>query len=179
MSGSILFVHQGFELYGSDRTFIQSIQATADRWPEARITVLLPGDGALRAALLDIVSDVRVVDLAILRKSDLKGMRLRDTGRFLAKIAEARRMMRNYDVTYINTLVVMDYILAAFLVRQPRIVHVHEIPTGDSVLLGVAHTESRVRSIQFSSDASKIYSSALATLLGRMEWRCGAAGAAA
>ena len=134
MPRSILFVHQGFELYGSDRAFIQSIQAAADRWPGARITVLLPGDGALRTALLDVVSDVRVVDLAILRKSNLKRMRLRDAGRFLEKITEARRMMRNYDVTYINTLVVMDYILAAALVRQPRIVHVHEIPTGVATL---------------------------------------------
>jgi glycosyltransferase involved in cell wall biosynthesis len=135
MPGSILFVHQGFELYGSDRTFIQSIQAAVDRWPDARITVLLPSDGALRTALLDVVTDVRVVDLAILRKSNLKKMRLRDAVRFLEKISEARRMMKTYDLTYINTLVVMDYILAACLVRRPRIVHVHEIPTGVAALV--------------------------------------------
>jgi glycosyltransferase involved in cell wall biosynthesis len=130
MPASILFVHQGYELYGSDRTLIQSIQAAANRWPQARITVLLPCDGPLRTALLSVVSDVRVVDVAILRKSNLKKMRLRDGIGLLRKIAQARRMMRTYDLTYINTVMVMDYILAASLVTAPRIVHVHEIPTG-------------------------------------------------
>lgn len=131
---SILFVHQGYELYGSDRTLIQSVEAAAKRWPEARITVLLPKSGVLQEALIPLTSDVRVEDLAILRKSNLKKMKLRDVGGLLKKILEARRLMRAYDVTYINTVMVMDYILAAAIVTRPRIVHVHEIPTGVSSL---------------------------------------------
>jgi glycosyltransferase involved in cell wall biosynthesis len=91
---------------------------------------LLPCDGALRTALLSVVSDVRVADLAILRKSNLKKMKVRDVIGLLRKIVEARRMMRTYDLTYINTVMVMDYILAASIVMTPRLVHVHEIPTG-------------------------------------------------
>jgi glycosyltransferase involved in cell wall biosynthesis len=132
---AILFVHQGCDLYGSDRTFIQSVESVVRRWPEARITVLLPSDGDLRPALLSIVDDVRIVDLAILRKANLKRLSLRDMRGLIKKILEARRMMRDYDVTYINTLVVMDYILAACLVRRPRIIHVHEIPTMVATLL--------------------------------------------
>jgi len=135
MPSSILFVHQGYELYGSDRTLIQSVQAAASRWPFARITVLLPRDGALRMELLSVVNDVRIVDLAVLRKSNLKNMKLRDVGGFITKLLEARRMMRAYDVTYINTVVIMDYLLAAGTVRRPCIVHVHEIPTGVQALL--------------------------------------------
>jgi len=134
MPSSILFVHQGYELYGSDRTLIQSVRAAACRWPEARITVLLPSDGALRTALLSVVSDVRVVDLAILRRSNLRKMKLRDMGGLIRKIRQARRMMCGYDVTYINTVMVMDYILAACAVSRPRIIHVHEIPTGAAAL---------------------------------------------
>ena len=130
MPASILFVHQGYELYGSDRTLIQSVDAAASRWPEARITVLLPCDGVLRKALFAFADDVRVVDLAILRKSNLRKMKLRDVGGLLKKISEARRMMCAYDVTYINTVMVMDYLVAACFARRPRIVHVHEIPTG-------------------------------------------------
>src|ERR1035437_8102379 len=130
MPSSILFVHQGYELYGSDRALIQSVHAAACRWPEARITVLLPCDGDLRTALLPIVDDVRIVDLAVLRKSNLKRLKLRDVGGFIRRILKARRMVRAYDVTYINTVLVMDYILAAGVVRRPRIVHVHEAPTG-------------------------------------------------
>ena len=130
MPKSILFVHQGYELYGSDRTLVQSVQAAATRWPDVRITVLLPKDGVLRSALQSIVDDVRIVNLAILRKSNLKKMKLRDASGLLKKILEARRMLQTYDLTYINTAVVMDYILAASVVSRPRIVHVHEIPTG-------------------------------------------------
>jgi glycosyltransferase involved in cell wall biosynthesis len=130
MSLSILFVHQGYELYGSDRTLVQSVQAAASRWPEARITVLLPCDGVLRTTLLSIVEDVRIADLGILRRSNLKKMRLRDARGFIGKIRAARRMMRAYDITYINTVAVIDYIFAASVVRRPRIIHVHEIPTG-------------------------------------------------
>jgi glycosyltransferase involved in cell wall biosynthesis len=126
----ILFVHQGYELYGSDRTLIQSVEAVARRWPEAKITILLPSVGDLQSALLSIVDDVRIVNLAILRKASLKSLRLRDIGGFVKRVLEARRMMRAYDVTYINTVLVMDYILAASVVRRPPIIHVHEIPTG-------------------------------------------------
>jgi glycosyltransferase involved in cell wall biosynthesis len=135
MPESILFVHQGFELYGSDRTLVQSVNAAAVRWPNARITVLLPNDGALRSVLQSVVADVRIVNLAILRKSHLKTMKMRDAVGLLKKILEARRTMQTYDMTYINTAVVMDYILAACAVSRPRIVHVHEIPTGPAKAL--------------------------------------------
>jgi len=130
MPKSILFVHQGYELYGSDRTLVQSVQAAATRWPHSRITVLLPSDGVLRSVLQSVVDDVRIVDLAILRKSNLKSMKFRDAAGLLKKIFGARRMMQTYDITYVNTAVVMDYILAAGFVSRPRMVHVHEIPSG-------------------------------------------------
>jgi glycosyltransferase involved in cell wall biosynthesis len=130
MTLSILFVHQGYELYGSDRMLLQSVQAVALRWPEARITVLLPRDGALRAALLPFVADIRIIDLAILRKSNLKKMRLGDIKGLIGRVRAARRSMLTCDVTYINTVMVMDYVLAACVVRRPRVIHVHELPTG-------------------------------------------------
>jgi glycosyltransferase involved in cell wall biosynthesis len=155
MPSSILFVHQGYELYGSDRTLIQSVQAAAHRWPEARITVLLPCDGALRKALLPVVDDVRIVDLAVLRKSNFKKMKLRDVAGFIRKILEARRMMRAYDVTYINTVVIMDYMFAAGVTRQPCIVHVHEIPNGLAALFfSVMLTLGRA-SLIFNSHATQ------------------------
>jgi glycosyltransferase involved in cell wall biosynthesis len=152
---SILFVHQGFDLYGSDRTLIQSVQAAKARWPEARITVLLPGDGALRPALEAVVIDVRVEDLGILRKSDLKRMKLGGPGSFIRKILKARQMIRSHDITYINTVIVMDYILAAGLTRRPRVVHAHEIPTGIArIFFSAVLTFSRAFLI-FNSDATR------------------------
>ncbi|HEY1804420.1 MAG TPA: glycosyltransferase [Terracidiphilus sp.] len=109
---------------------IQSVIAAARRWPKARITVLLPSDGPLRSELLPFVADVRVTNLGILRKSNLKKMRLRDAAKFLRKVMEARRVMQDYELIYINTAMVMDFILAACTVSKPRVIHVHEIPTG-------------------------------------------------
>ena len=141
---SILFVHQGHELYGSDRTLLQSVQGAALRWPEARITVVLPRDGALRTALLPFVAEVRITELAILRRGDMKKIKLGDIRGLMGRILRARRMMQSNDLTYINTVVVMDYIMAASMVRQPKVIHVHEIPTGlaaivFSVLLVLSH----------------------------------------
>jgi hypothetical protein len=81
------------------------------------------------------VHDVRIEDLAVLRKSNLAKMRARDVAGFLRKILAARKRMKRYDLIYINTILVMDYIVAASLVRCPRIIHVHEIPTGGAALL--------------------------------------------
>ena len=35
----IICVHQGYELYGSDRCFIESVAAMRAAWPEAEIEV--------------------------------------------------------------------------------------------------------------------------------------------
>lgn len=152
---TILFVHQGYELYGSDRTLIQSIEAVARRWPDARITVFLPADGDLRPALLSIVDDVRIVDLAILRKANLKSLRLSGVRGFIKQVLEARRTMRAFDVTYINTVLVMDYILAARMVRRPCIIHVHEIPTGVPALLFSALVMLSRALVVFNSKATR------------------------
>jgi hypothetical protein len=62
MPSSILFVHQGSDLYGADRTLIQSVGATASRWPEARLTVLLPRDGGLpKMTESDMMHDVELL----------------------------------------------------------------------------------------------------------------------
>jgi glycosyltransferase involved in cell wall biosynthesis len=155
MQKSILFVHQGYELYGSDRTLVQSVQAAVSQWPDAEITVLIPQDGPLRRALQTEVRDVRVVELAILRKSDLKTITPARLFRAILKVATARRMMMRYDVTYINTTVVLDYILAACLASRPRVVHVHEIPTGAARLFFIALLSLSRALLIFNSEATR------------------------
>jgi glycosyltransferase involved in cell wall biosynthesis len=84
--------------------------------------------------LLSVVDDVRIVQLAILRKASLKSLKLKDIDTFIKRFVEARRMMCSYDITYINTILVFDYALASSIVRRPRIMHAHEIPTGAAKL---------------------------------------------
>jgi glycosyltransferase involved in cell wall biosynthesis len=152
---SILFVHQGYDLYGSDRMLIQSVDAVARRWPEAKITVLLPSAGDLQPALLSIVHDVRIVNLAILRKASLNKIRLRDIGEFIKRVWEARRLIRAYDVTYVNTILVMDYVIAASTVRSSRIIHVHEIPSRLAALFFSSMAILSRALIIFNSEATR------------------------
>jgi glycosyltransferase involved in cell wall biosynthesis len=127
----------------------------ARRFPEAKITVLLPSTGELETALLSVVDDVRVVNLAILRRASFSRIRLRDIGGFIKRVSEARRLMLTYDVTYINTVLVMDYIVAASMVRSPRIIHVHEIPSGTAALFFSSLAALSRALIVFNSEATR------------------------
>lgn len=126
---SFLCVHPNQELYGSDRVFLQTLRALRKQWPAARITVLLPGDGPLMKEAKEIVSDVRIEDLFVLRRSRLKSL-WRELPYLFSRLLKARRWMKQYDATYISTVVVLDFLLASRLVRDRTMIHVHELPTG-------------------------------------------------
>ncbi|HEX7857250.1 MAG TPA: glycosyltransferase family 4 protein [Sphingobium sp.] len=127
---SFLCVHPHCELYGSDRTFLQSVRALKVRWPRAKITVLLTGKGPLYEAMREIVEDVRIDDMFVLRRSHFGPKLIFQLPRLASRIWKARRTMARYDVTYLNTVVVLDYMLASRLRRRPVLIHVHELPTG-------------------------------------------------
>ncbi|MCJ2086881.1 glycosyltransferase family 4 protein [Methylobacterium sp. E-005] len=126
----ITCVHQGFELYGSDRCFIESVRTLRAAHPTARIDVILPRQGPIVAALEPFASRVLIEPLWILRR---KGLARRLTVELMAlpiAILRALRRIRASDLVYINTTVVADYLLAARLIAGRSIVHVHEIPEG-------------------------------------------------
>lgn len=133
-SPSFLCVHASQELYGSDRVFLQTLSALRAQWPDARITALLPGDGPLVQAAKKITGDVRIDDLFVLRRSRLKSLP-RELPSLASRLFKARSWMEQYDVTYISTIVVLDFILASRLTRSPVIIHVHELPTGAARLI--------------------------------------------
>ncbi|SEG61324.1 Glycosyltransferase involved in cell wall bisynthesis [Methylobacterium sp. 190mf] len=126
----ITCVHQGFELYGSDRCFIETVRTIRAAHPGARIDVVLPRRGPIVAALEPFASEIVIAPLWILRRKNLA--RLVTLGLMALPIAMIRawRRIRASDLVYINTTVVADYLLAARLVPGRSIVHVHEIPEG-------------------------------------------------
>lgn len=126
---AILFVHPNCEFYGSDRVFIQAIRAVRARWPRARITIILPGEGPLADALRAMEPDVQTEALSVPRRAKLAGM-AGMLARLPGRVRAARRRMAGYDLTYINTLVLLDYLIASRFGRGARLIHVHEIPTG-------------------------------------------------
>jgi glycosyltransferase involved in cell wall biosynthesis len=122
-------VHQGFELYGSDRVFIRSLRALRAAWPEADIKVILPARGPLSDLLQGEGFEVELHDLWVLRRS--LGLAL--IARMLllpAAMLRAWRAARGADLVYISTTVILDYLLVARALGPGVIVHAHELPTG-------------------------------------------------
>lgn len=125
---SFLCIHPHGEMYGSDRTFLQAVEGLRALRPDARITVIVPIQGLL-ADRLRLVADVRVEPMFALRRAQLASLPSLMI-RLISRVHAARRLMNQHDVTYINTIVALDYILASRLARSPAVIHVHELPTG-------------------------------------------------
>jgi glycosyltransferase involved in cell wall biosynthesis len=126
----IVCVHQGYELYGSDRAFVESVAALRSGWPDAHITVVLSAQGPILAPLRGVASEVVIEPLFILRRAHLPALVLTAPFRLLPALWRAMRRMRGADLVYINTLVIADYLIAARLFRSKVVVHVHEIAEG-------------------------------------------------
>jgi len=130
MSQRILFVHQSAELYGSDRTFEQSIRAYKTTYPNSCINVILPYEGPLIDKIKPYVNKVYIEPLAVLRKANLKSFRLLNVPAFIRSVRKAKKMINAHDLTYINTVVIIDYLIASRLAKRSCLVHVHELPVG-------------------------------------------------
>jgi len=126
----IVCVHQGYELYGSDRAFIDSVGALREAWPQADIEVVLPREGPICGPLRASATRIVVEPLFILRRRGLGRLILSAPFRIMPALWRAARRMRAAELVYVNTIVVLDYLLAARLFRKKSLVHVHEIPEG-------------------------------------------------
>ena len=123
-------IHQGHELYGSDRSFAETVATIRGAFPAAEIDVVLPREGTLVKLLTESASRILIEPVWVLRRRNL--LRLAATcllGLPLATMRAVQRMRRS-DLVYINTSVVMDYILAARFFRSRTLLHIHEIPEG-------------------------------------------------
>jgi glycosyltransferase involved in cell wall biosynthesis len=126
----ITCVHQGFELYGSDRSFIESVRVLRERFPNAVIDIVLPSHGPIVPWLEPYASSILIEPLWILRRRDLPKLMSVGLARLPLAVAKALRRIRRSDVVYVNTSVVADYLLAAALDRRRTLAHIHEIPEG-------------------------------------------------
>ena len=124
----IVCVHQGVELYGSDRSFLLVVEGIRRRWPDARIKVVLPAVGPLNERLAAIVDRVEVRSLDILRLAEPVRTIFKSTVGLPWYVGHALRDLLQADLLYINTVVVADYILAARFCSSRSVIHVHEIP---------------------------------------------------
>jgi glycosyltransferase involved in cell wall biosynthesis len=151
----ITCVHQGYELYGSDRCFIETVRALRAAHPRAQIDVVLPQTGPIVAALQRYASRIVVEPLWILRRKNLARLATLGMMTLPGAVLRALRRIRASDLVYINTSVVADYLLAARLCPGHSIVHVHEIAEGAvlAVLRGLIRWSGA--SVVFNSRATE------------------------
>jgi len=131
---TICCIHQGYELYGSDRLFIQCVAILRRLHPEAAIEIVLPKPGPIVEPLR--MDGVRIVfdDIWVLRKKDIAQKLLFRLPHLIGCIRAARRRIAANDLTYISTSVIADYLLAARASPAACLCHVHESPDGLALL---------------------------------------------
>ena len=127
---SILCIHQGAELYGSDRMFVMSVAALRERYPKAKITIVLPNSGPLIEYLEPVCDEIIYQDQFVLRRVDLGVRFLLRIPQLQKMILQAYRLIRKSDLVYISTILITCFSLASRLVNVPRFVHMHEMPLG-------------------------------------------------
>lgn len=126
----IVCVHQGYELYGSDRCFVESVAALRGAFPKANIEVVLPREGPISAPLAPLADQIVYEPLFVLRRKTLARLALTWPLALPAALWRARRRLVNADLCYINTSVVLDYQIAARFFPGRSLLHIHEITTG-------------------------------------------------
>tara|TARA_R110001583_G_scaffold75791_7_gene208236 strand:+ start:487 stop:1566 length:1080 start_codon:yes stop_codon:yes gene_type:complete len=146
----VLMVHQGVELYGSDRSFISSVKAFYGAG--YNIDVVLPGMGELNSIIGPMANEVYIRPRGYIRKADIKKKPVATIFHLVLEIFNMVNLSRKYDVVYVNTVVCISSIFSLiFLAKRKGFIHVREIPTGISMMI--------FRLILRISGASLIYNS--------------------
>lgn len=148
---AIVMVHQGAELYGSDRSFVSALCALRERHPDAVIDVVLPEPGPIVDHVARYASRIIYNGYGVLRKRELKARPWQTCRRMITAWLEYRRMFRSYQICYVNTVVCVAAIAALRGQAAGAYVHVREIPS--SLALGF------FRALLKISRASLIYNS--------------------
>jgi GT2 family glycosyltransferase/glycosyltransferase involved in cell wall biosynthesis len=123
---SIVMVHPGAELYGSDRVFLESVTALL---PSADVVVALPGSGPLVAELERRGARVVIRRMPVLRKSVLRPAGLlrllRDA---LAGLVPTLALLHRHgvDAVVVNTTILPSWLLLGRLAGRRVVCHVHE-----------------------------------------------------
>ncbi len=151
----IACIHQGWELYGSDRSFAESVAALRTTYPDAEIEVVLPRPGPIVDILQPHATRILFEPLWILRRKSLLRLATIDAPRLPLAVLRALRRLRSFDLVYVNTSVIVDYTLAARISQDRTILHIHEIPEGLALtilgrLIGFSRSE-----LIFNSNATR------------------------
>ena len=156
---NILCIHQGYELYGSDRSFALSVYILRKIYPDAIIDIMIPKDGEIKTLLSPICNNLIINnDLAILRKKEFKNNPFKFLYKIIRGVYMAINNSKKYDVFFVNTIVVLDYIIASRFSRTSNILHVREISTGiQKIIFSKILSFSKMKVIFNSNNTANSY----------------------
>ncbi|MFT4228691.1 MAG: glycosyltransferase family 4 protein [Microbacterium sp.] len=136
---TVLAVHPGAELFGSDRMFAESVEGF--REDGARVFAVLPEEGALASQLRDVGAEILITDTLVLRKALLAPHAwptlIRDAWRGWRNASEVIRRVRP-DVVYVSTITIPLWPLVARHHRVRVVTHVHEAERSGRRIVNVA-----------------------------------------
>ncbi|MGV8830197.1 MAG: glycosyltransferase family 4 protein [Breznakibacter sp.] len=156
----ILIIHQGYELYGSDRMLIHSIEAFRNKYKNSEICLHLPKQGALSSHIrqMNIVDELKICNLGVLRKADFKRLNFSFLYNITFGLIKTIREVKKYDMVYINSIVIIDYLLLSIFFKGKFILHIHEIPTGlAKYFFSFLINNSKAKVIAISSEVKKLF----------------------
>ncbi|WAA66714.1 glycosyltransferase family 4 protein [Microbacterium oxydans] len=139
---TVLLVHPGAELFGSDRMLLESAIGLVETG--ARVVVALPSSGLLVQELVAAGAEVVIVPMLVLRKVLLTPHGLprlfRDTFRGLGAAWRLIGRLRP-DVVYVSTIIIPQWPLVARLRRTRSVSHVHEAEaSGNRLVNGILYS---------------------------------------
>jgi glycosyltransferase involved in cell wall biosynthesis len=133
---TVLLVHPGAELFGSDRMLLESAIGLVESG--ARVVVALPSSGLLVNELRTAGVEVVIVPMLVLRKVLLTPRGLpklfRDTFRGLGAAWRLIGRVRP-DVVYVSTIIIPEWPLVARLRGTRSVSHVHEAEASGNKLV--------------------------------------------
>ena len=140
-------IHQGAELYGSDKIFLLVVDHLSKTHS---VDVILDSEGPLCERLNNTsINSLKCHDLAVLRRVKLSGFTnlLKTTFNVLRQSMYLRRKIKNgkYDIVYINTLAVITPLIACMGLSNIKVIHhLHEIQDHPKSLFRILYTLSSV-----------------------------------
>ncbi|SBS71203.1 glycosyltransferase [uncultured Microbacterium sp.] len=155
---TVLFVHPGTELFGSDRMLLESVIASVGSG--YRTVVAVPSGGPLIAELRDAGAEVVIVPMLVLRKALLRPRGWPELARLsLRGWAAAWRLLRRLrpDIIYVNTVTIPQWPVAGNMMSIPVVSHVHEAEASGSraVNAGLYMPHTWATSVLVNSDFSR------------------------
>ncbi len=121
-------MHQGWELYGSDRSFLTNLELLKELYPTHKLVTIIPRSGPIQTELVKIVDSLEIGEIGKIERWYAKKYPIRSLIKIFRAAPVCRKKMRSADLVYINTIVPFGFLLASWLFSKPVIVHVREIP---------------------------------------------------